>query len=110
MKILHQVGHNKTWNIDSHFQNEIGDGFIFGAFNSTSNQIQNLKSKILDISSIDLQFYGKGPSSIGKFNSFPFHPANRDIKDDTVTDGIQNIIGAIEYQQSLSLDRVIIPN
>ena len=31
MKILHQLGHNQKWGLDSYFQNEIGDGFIFCA-------------------------------------------------------------------------------
>ncbi len=110
MKILHQVGHNKKWNIDAHFINEIGDGFIFGAFNFTHEQILKLKPKILEKSSIDLQFYGKGPSDLGKFNSYPFHPANRSSKDKTVTDGLRNIIEAITYQQNLGISKVIIPN
>ena len=110
MKILHQVGHNKTWNIDSHFLNDIGDGFVFGAFNFTNEQIIKLKPKILEKLSIDLQYYGKGPTDIGKLNTYPFHPANRNSSDKTLTDGLQNIFDAITYQQNLGVKKIIIPN
>lgn len=111
MKILHQTGHNKKWNIDAYIQNGIGDGFIFEAFNFTDDQLTELDGKLKQISSIDLQFYGKKSSDgLGKFEAYSFHPANRNDDDITITDGVANIIEGIKYQEKLGFPTIIIPS
>ncbi len=111
MKILHQLGHNKKWNIDALFENEIGDGLIYGAFNIDFEKIQKFDKRLLDISLIDLQFYGKLSSNgLGKFNSYPFHPASKHIESRTITDGMLNIYDGIHFQEDIGLNKILIPN
>lgn len=111
MKILHQLGHNKKWNIDALFENGIGDGFIYGAFNIELEKLQKLDKKLLDISLVDLQYYGKHSSDgLGKFDTYPFHPASVHIESRTITDGMTNIYNGIRFQEDIGLIKIIIPH
>lgn len=119
MKILQIVGHNYKWNLDSHFQNKVGSGFVFCAysfgidFTERKSMSEYEMDDILDISSIDLQYFGKSDSrnlKKGNLNSYPFHPSN--ITDDSPTS--EYIINAIKqgiiFQEKLGLEKIIIPN
>lgn len=111
MKILHQLGHNKKWNIDAFFENGIGDGLIHGAFNTKLEKLQNLEKKLLDYSLIDLQYYGKKSShDLGKFDTYPFHPASSHVEGRTTTDGMTNIYNGIQFQENIGINKIIIPN
>ncbi|MEP6674179.1 MAG: hypothetical protein ABJA78_03465 [Ferruginibacter sp.] len=121
METLHLIGHNHNWNLDSYFQNSIGDGFIFTAFSFDSNYFQEkdeinghkVKS-IFEKAFFDLQYFGKkqsGGLQKGKLETYPFHPAAR-FKDDTQTEVMlfDAIKAGVKYQESLGLTRIIIPN
>ena len=114
MKIFHQVGHNGKWPLDSHFENNIGNGFIFNAFNFDSavlgKSISNYTAdKLLPKSMLDLQFYGNKLSQGGKLNTYPFHPINIDPKAETHVAVIESIKSAINFQIEKGFDSVIIP-
>jgi hypothetical protein len=115
MKIYHQLGHNYKWALDAHFQNDIGDGFIFSAYSfkydKFGNSISSYKpEKYLSKSMIDLQFYGKKTSTEGgQLYTYPFHPTNLGGGDSTNVEGVELIDKAIEYQVGYGLKNIIIP-
>lgn len=114
MKIYHQLGHNYKWPLDSHFQNDIGDGFIFSAysfkFGVLGSTVSSYKSNdYINKSMIDLQFYGSKKTVGGHLSTYPFNPAKLQPGDSTQTEGTELIDKAIDYQESLGLEKVIIP-
>lgn len=115
MKLLHLLGHNQKWAMDAHFQNEIADGFIFGAYNfkydAFSGTISGYKpEQYMDISLFDAQFYANKDAQGGKLDTYPFHPLHSKKSDKTEVDGIDLIFKAIEFQESEEFAAVIIPN
>lgn len=120
MKTLHLIGHRHNWNLDAHFKNGIGDGFIFCAYSFqpdffTKEKINKTDSQlVLEKSSIDLQYFGKKESGgIGKGNLslYPFHPAADQNNTSQTNVYMQNsIINGIKFQTSLGLNDIIIPN
>lgn len=109
MKILHQLGHNCNWGLDSYFDNEIGDGFILTAYSFDCTKVGQTISRrkpenYLPLSMIDLQFYGNKNSTGGKLNTYPFHPINN-RRDKTSVGGIEKIQAAVIYQQRLGLKK-----
>lgn len=114
MKVYHQLGHNYKWALDSHFQNDIGDGFIFSAYSfkygkigSTISSYEN--SAYINKSMIDLQFYGSRNTVGGQLSTYPFNPAKLKHSDSTEIQGTELIDKAIDYQESLGLNKVIVP-
>ncbi len=115
MKILHQLGHNSKWAIDSCFENGIGDGFIFNAY---SFDYVTIDKKIVTLSKkgihcefmIDLQFYGNRDSEGGKLDTYPFHPINLNRSNTTQISGIESVDSAIDYQKGLGFNNIIIPH
>lgn len=113
------LGHNAKWNFDLHFQNGVGNGFIFCAYSFPIDYFEKKKvsgyvlDKILPNSVIDFQFYGKKESSelsTGKLYTYPFHPAN--VEDAGVTSEyiLTCIEQAINFQVELGLKKIVIPN
>lgn len=114
MKIYHQLGHNHKWALDSYFQNNVGDGFIFSAFSFQYGKLENGVSsykpdQYLSKSMIDLQFYGSKETVGGHLESYPFNPINLNKSDSTMVVGTELIEKAVLYQESLGLKRIIIP-
>jgi len=111
MKVTQVLGHNSNWNVESFIENEIGDCFLITAFtHGVKFESKKLFNKILDISMIDLQFYGKNAQiTSGKLNQFPFHPINRDDKDVTSIYFDACAKQAIKYQIDRGFENIIIP-
>lgn len=111
MNILHQLGHRNNWNWEVYDGNSIGEGFIYGAFNTTHSNISDLSKEKLQLSSIDLQYYGKRASNnLGQLNTYPFHPANWIKSDKTVVNELPSISKGIKYQENIGFKKIIIPN
>lgn len=116
MRLLHQAGFRYSWNLDAYFENNIGDGFIFCAYNIESEKMgKNIgkysAEKYLPLSLIDLQFYGSKQSEGGKLDTYSFHPKSAQGNDDaTSISRYERIAQAIDYQIRLGLNRIIIPN
>lgn len=114
MNVTHVLGHNSNWNIESYLQQGIGDYFLITAFTHGINFDEKKGVKdVLDISMIDLQFYGKkssGDISGGKLSEFLFHPANCD--DDQITSVyFENCLKrAIQFQKEKGFKNIIIPH
>lgn len=120
METLHLLGHCSNWNVDSHFENSIGDGFIFTAYSHKAEIFFKKKiyghpiQNILPNSFLDLQYFGKRESAnIGRGNlsAYPFHPACISDSEEDLTNVylIKRIIEGIQFQQNLGLSKVIIP-
>ncbi|MFO0355674.1 MAG: hypothetical protein ACK50A_01875 [Sphingobacteriaceae bacterium] len=119
MKTLHLLGHNHKWNLDAHFQNEVGEGFVFCAYSfengfAERETLSGYKmNDVLKTSMLDLQFFGKKDSAdleAGKLKSYEFHPCT--FVGDTGTNEyvLTAIKNAIKYQIGLGLQDIIIPN
>jgi len=114
MKVTHALGHNSNWNIDSYLEQNIGDYFLITAFTHGVNyDLKPLLKKVLNMSMIDLQFYGKKESSKiekGKLSEFLFHPAN--CKSNVATNiYFDNCVKqAIQFQKDRNVKNIIIPN
>lgn len=113
------MGHNSNWNLDLHFKNGIGAGFIFCAYSFPLGYFEKTKvsgyslERVMPLSLIDFQFYGKKKSSelsTGNFDSYDFHPANADRDDLTSVYLINCIEASINYQEAQGISRVIIPS
>jgi len=113
-KILHQVGHNKNWNLDAYFKNDIGDGFIFTAFSIGADNLDRdmngyKRENYVPLSMIDLQFYGSKESKGGKLDTYNFHPIKTARGDSTQVSTKENIFKAIEFQEKMGFRKIIIP-
>src|SRR5258706_6845041 len=71
-KILHQVGHNATWNIKS-LENGVGDGLILSPVHQERQTLEKLGSDIRAQSIFDPQYYLPS-SQKSKLKSYPFFP------------------------------------
>jgi hypothetical protein len=121
MKTLHLIGHYHKWNLDSYYQNSIGDGFVFCAYSFPFGFFEADKintyntNEILGNSFFDLQYFGKreaGKISKGKLKTYPFHPANHADSSEQTNILLEGLIKrGIDYQiKVLGLTDVIIPN
>jgi len=73
MKILHQAGHNTSWNLES-FQNEnCGDGIIFSPVHYSMERLTKIDSKVKKVSLFDPQFYIPDSQKV-KLHSYEFFP------------------------------------
>jgi len=113
MKLIHILGHNFNWNIDSYIDQNIGDEFLITAFSLGNTYSSNSRIKpILDKCMIDLQFYGKKAQlSKGSLTKFDFHPANCIGIDEPTNVYFESCINdAINYQIKQGFKKIIIPN
>lgn len=117
MKVLHQIGWLPNWNLDAHYKNNIGDGFVFCIFNYAEGAFKERYfdkiDGLLDKSFMDLQYFGKRESAEikkGKLKTYPFHPAANESNDATNVYLVNSIIEGVKYQVNLGLGNIIIPN
>lgn len=111
MKITHALGHNSNWNVESYLEQNIGDFFLITAFTHGVNyDSKKLLKKVLDVSMIDLQFYGKNANiKKGKLNEFPFHTSNSDKNEVTNVYFEDCAKKAIQFQIERNFTNIIIP-
>jgi hypothetical protein len=120
METLHLTGHFQKWNLDAHYQNSIGNGFVFCAYSfpdgyfSVAALNNYPTNEVLVRSFLDLQFYGQkygARLTKGKLKSYDFHPANSSAGDVTSVMLENAVRRGINYQLiNLGIDKVIIPN
>lgn len=114
MKVTHALGHNSNWNVESYLDHNIGDFFLITAFTHGADfDTKPLLKKVIDLSMIDLQFYGKKESANlekGKLSEFSFHPANCDSDEITNVYFDNCVKQAIDFQKDKNIKHIIIPN
>ena len=76
MKILHQAGHNTTWNTDTLNTDRIGHGIIFSPVHLEYKRMIDISQSIKNDSILDPQFYIPN-SQKNKLNSYPFFPEKK---------------------------------
>lgn len=116
MKIFHQLGHNQKWGLDSYFQNEVGDGFIFCAYNTAYDKFGGDISgyspeKYMPISMLDLQYYGyKASNGLGSLDTYKFHPCHSSNQKNTLLPDPEVIKEGVNFQIKSGLKTILIPN
>ncbi|NCU05135.1 MAG: hypothetical protein GXC73_14235, partial [Chitinophagaceae bacterium] len=121
MEVLHLLGHRHNWNLDSHYQNDIGSGFVFCAYSFKQEFFEKEKvntykmSDVLGKSLVDLQYFASKEGAVkekGNLDSYSFHPvSNADSDKQTNILMLRCIKDGIKYQtDTLKLKNVIIPN
>lgn len=114
IKVLHQLGHNYKWSLDTYFNNNVGDGFILSAYalekTKIGEKISNHQAdNYLRVSCIDLEFYGNKKSRGGKLDTYNFHPINFLENDDSQVLTLDSIFEAINFQEEKGFKKIIIP-
>ena len=114
MKLLHQLGHQHKWALDSFFENKVGDGFILSAYSiekeKLGQKLSGYSSKqYLPISFLDLQFYGSKDSIGGKLDTYEFHPINHK-EEETEVGTLNAVIAGVKFQEKLGLKNILVPN
>ncbi|KAI1694438.1 hypothetical protein Ddc_22138 [Ditylenchus destructor] len=109
--LLHQVGHNSNWNVDSFQDDGNGDGLILSPLHQAKGTVENLPLATRRASLFDPQFYL--PSSRKKkLLSYPFFPEQVDGGFSTATFGAH--VGevareCIEFQVEQQFRKVVVP-
>jgi hypothetical protein len=112
MKLTHVLGHNSNWNIDSYFEQNIGDYFLITAYTHGIDFLTKKRfQKIHDISMVDLQFYGKNTKIDKKsLKNISFHPINADDNETTNVYFDNCVKQAINFQKENNFKNIIIPH
>lgn len=111
LQILHQVGHNSNWNVDSFQQDHCGDGLILSPLHQNLNAVESMSPSTRSASLFDPQFYL--PSSRKpKLKTFPFFPEVVDGGFQTATfsahaAGVAE--ACINFQETMGFRRIVVP-
>lgn len=111
IQILHQVGHNSNWNVDSFQQDVCGDGLLLSPLHQTRAAVENLDPKTRSVSMFDPQFYL--PSSRKpKLQTYPFFPEVIEGGFQTSTFAAHSAgiaVDCIEFQRSMGFRSIVVP-
>lgn len=111
LRLLHQVGHNAKWNIDS-FQDEgCGHGLILSPLHQSKDSVEKLDAHTRASSMFDPQFYLPS-SQKPKLNQYPFFPEAVGGGFDTSsfkTHALAVARACLDFQRSLGFRRLVIP-
>jgi hypothetical protein len=109
--LLHQVGHNSSWNVESFQDDGNGDGLILSPLHQAKGTVEKLPLSTRQVSLFDPQFYL--PSSRKKkLLSYPFFPEQVDGGFRTATFGTHvNEVAqrCIEFQVEQQFRKVVVP-
>lgn len=109
--LLHQVGHNSKWNVDSFEVDGCGDGLIISPLHQARNKVEELSAATRAASMFDPQFYL--PSSRKqKLLSYPFFPEGVDggFQTSTFASHASTVAKAcIDFQLAQGFRSVVVP-
>ncbi len=111
LRLLHQVGHNYKWNLDSYEEEGCGSGLIFSPLHQTAEVIERVSESARRASLFDPQFYLPS-SQKPKLQQYEFFPAAVGGGFSTTsfrTHASEVARKCIEFQRSLNLRQVVIP-
>lgn len=109
--LIHQVGHNATWNIESFEKESCGDGLIFSPLHQNKANIEKLAAKTRAASIFDPQFYLPN-SRKPKLLSYPFFPELVDggFQTSTFLTQVSDVAkSCIDFQVSQGFRKVVVP-
>ncbi|MES2242744.1 MAG: hypothetical protein V4639_07700 [Pseudomonadota bacterium] len=109
--LLHQVGHNSNWNVES-FENEsCGDGLILSPLHQAMATVERLGARTRAASIFDPQFYLPN-SRKPKLQTYPFFPEQVDGGFQTSTFAPHAAVVArdcIDFQVAQGFRKVVVP-
>jgi hypothetical protein len=111
LRLLHQVGHNAKWNIDSFESDACGDGLILSPLHQPIDAIARMSASTLGTSLFDPQFYLPS-SQKPKLLQYDFFPENLDggFKTSTLGSNAAEIANkCIAYQRARGFRQVVVP-
>lgn len=111
LQLLHQVGHNSNWNVESFQQDNCGDGLILSPLHQNYQTVERLSPTTRSVSIFDPQFYL--PSSRKpKLLTYPFFPETVDggFQTSTFTAHAANVAETcVEFQRDLGFRTIVVP-
>ena len=111
LRLLHQVGHNSKWNIDSFEKDGCGDGLILSPLHQAMGTVENLSAQTRAASIFDPQFYLPN-SRKGKLLSYPFFPEQVDggFQTSTFVAHVSEVAkSCIDFQVEQGFRKVVVP-
>jgi len=111
LRLLHQVGHNAKWNIDSFEEEGCGSGLILSPLHQSKDSVEKLDAKTRASSMFDPQFYLPS-SQKPKLMQYPFFPEAVGGGFNTSsfkTHALAVAKECLDFQRSLGFQRLVIP-
>lgn len=109
--LLHQVGHNSKWNVDSFESDGCGDGLILSPLHQAMGTVEKLSAKTRASSIFDPQFYLPN-SRKTKLLSYPFFPEQVDggFQTSTFVTHVPEVAKTcIDFQVAQGFRKVVVP-
>lgn len=109
--LLHQVGHNSNWNVESYENDSCGDGLILSPLHQAMPTIERLSRGTRAASIFDPQFYLPN-SRKPKLQTYPFFPEQVDGGFQTSTFAPHAAVVAkdcIDFQVAQGFRKVVVP-
>lgn len=111
IRLLHQVGHNAKWNIDSFEAEGRGHGLILSALHQSKDSVEKLSAATRAASLFDPQFYLPS-SQKPKLLQYPFFPeaVGGGFNTSSFKGHALGVAKAcLDFQRSLGFQRLVIP-
>jgi hypothetical protein len=111
LRLLHQVGHNAKWNIDSFEDEGCGNGLILSPLHQSKDSVEKLDANTRAASMFDPQFYLPS-SQKPKLMQYPFFPEAVGGGFNTSsfkTHALAVAKECLDFQRSLGFQRLVIP-
>lgn len=109
--LLHQVGHNSKWNVESFEKDGCGDGLILSPLHQAMGTVEKLSAETRAASIFDPQFYL--PSSRkAKLLSYPFFPEQVDggFQTSTFVAHVSEVAkSCIDFQVAQKFRKIVVP-
>jgi hypothetical protein len=111
LQLLHQVGHNSNWNIESYQRDHCGDGLILSPLHQNLAAVEQLDPGTRTACIFDPQFYL--PSSRKpKLHSYPFFPeaVEGGFQTSTFASHVAGVAETcVEFQRDLGFRTIVVP-
>lgn len=111
IELLHQVGHNASWNLQSYQDEHCGDGLILSPLHQAMPIVEQLQPATRAASLFDPQFYLPN-SRKRKLLSYPFFPEQVDggFQTGTFAEHAARVAqSCIEFQVAQAFRKVVVP-
>lgn len=111
LQLLHQVGHNSNWNVESFQDDRCGDGLILSPLHQSISTVQRLSQSTRGASIFDPQFFLPS-SQKPKLLSYPFFPQGVDggFQTSTFNAHARDVAEAcIRFQSDQGFRTIVVP-
>jgi hypothetical protein len=109
--LLHQVGHNSNWNVDSFERDSCGDGLILSPLHQAMGTVERLAASTRAASIFDPQFYLPN-SRKQKLLTYPFFPEQVDggFQTSTFVAHVAEVAkSCVKFQVEQGFRKVVVP-